>query len=127
MNMRKERQIDETPILYSVIKLSDHICQQIANHLKVGRVVRVYFGAKTRTSSNPILDAFINGPGNGDDYNMGREKAIPQGANIVHEDSVKFIREQVSAPIKMLKDSKLDKAGKHHCYLVMDTNWDLRN
>lgn len=127
LNMKKERQIDEIPISYGVIKLSEHVSQQIVNQLRLGRVVRVYFGTKTLTSTTSVLDAFINGPGNGYEFNISMEKAIPQGANILHEDTLRFIRDQLNGPIKMTKISSLDRSKRHHCYLAMDTNWDFRN
>ena len=114
------------------IKLSSEIVsQRIVPELKAGKSVRLYLGAKTLTSTNPLVEAFRNGPGNGHDYYNRllfakedvRHDALPEGENILFGQSARFIRAMSGKNVKFTKVSEGDRKLRIHCSLLIEPVW----
>ena len=119
---RRGMYIDPVPTPLQVVKLSPHLTNKVISHLKADEIVRLYFGAKTLKESNPLVDAFTHGSGNGMAYNFRiNDDVIPHGEEILHEQTSNVIRAQAGKSVKFTKVSTLDKKLKLHCYLKMET------
>ena len=87
-DIKRNQYADIVPVQIHVIKLSPKLIQKIVAEVRVGNIVKLYFGKKSLTSSNPLIDAFAAGPGNGQAYYLCQPGAIPHGEDILHEQSV---------------------------------------
>lgn len=119
-DIKRNQYTDIVPVQINVIKLSPQLVQQIINQVRLGNIVKLYFGKKTLTSSNPLVDAFAGGPGNGQGYYLCQPGAIPRGEDILHEQSVKQIRAQSNRSVAFIKESKSDRKLNIHCSLKID-------
>ena len=115
------------------IKLSSEIVsQRIVPELKAGKSVRLCLGSKTLTSTNPLVEAFRNGPGNGHDFNNRllfskddpRYDALPEGDHILFGQSARFIRAMSGKNVKFTKVSEGDRRLNIHCSLLIEPVWN---
>lgn len=119
-DIKRVQYTDVVPVQINVIKLSSQLIQKIVSQVKLGNIVKLYFGKKTLTSSNPLVDAFASGPGNGQAYYLCQPGAIPRGEDILHEASVKQIRVQANRSVAFIKESKSDRKLNIHYSLKID-------
>lgn len=119
-DIKRVQYTDVVPVQIHVIKLSPKLVQRIIAEVRLGNIVKLYFGKKTLTSSNPLVDAFVSGPGNGQAYYLCQQGAIPRGEDILHEQSVKQIRAQANRSVAFIKESRGDRKANIHCSLKID-------
>ena len=119
-DIKRNQYTDVVPVQINVIKLSPQLIQKIIGPVRMGNIVKLYFGKKTLTSSNPLVDAFVSGPGNGQAYYLYQPGAIPRGEDILHEQSVRMIRAQANRSVAFIKESKSDRKLNIHCSLKID-------
>ena len=119
---RRGMYTDPVPTPIQVIKLTPQFINIVVFHLKAGKPVKLYFGTKTPKGSNPLVDAFTHGPGNGMAYySRMSDDVIPHGEEILHEQTSNMIRSEGGNRIKFTKESTLDKRQRLHCYLKMES------
>lgn len=119
-DVKRVQHTDVVPVQINVIKLGPKLIQRIIAEVRLGNIVKLYFGKKTLTSSNPLVDAFVSGPGNGQAYYLCQPGAIPRGEEILHEQSVRMIRAQSNRSVAFIKESRGDRKLNIHCSLKID-------
>lgn len=119
-DVKRNQYTDIVPVQIHVIKLGPKLIQRIIGEVRVGNIVKLYFGKKTLTSSNPLVDAFVAGPGNGQAYYLYQQGAIPRGEEILHDSSFRQIRAQANRSVAFIKESRGDRKLNIHCSLKID-------